>query len=477
MSKIWLLDDDASLRWVLSKALTKADFAVDTFDHPKGLLAQLPHSPPPDLLITDIGMPDISGLQVIEQVHKTWPELPIVVITAFGDLDHTVQAYRGGAFEYLVKPFDLDVAIGIVRKALRSRKKEEPVLSASAKKSQPGLPIIGESVAMQEIFRAIGRLSHAEINVLITGESGTGKELIAQALHQHSPRADKPFVAINTAAIPKELLESELFGHEKGAFTGAAQRRVGRFEQAHGGTLFLDEIGDMPLDFQTRLLRVLASGAFYRVGGHEPLQVDVRIIAATHQPLEKRVAEHAFREDLFHRLNVVRLHLPPLRARREDIPLLLAFHLQRAAAELNAEEKTLHPDVIQHLQNFDWPGNIRQLANLCRWLTVMAPAKMVEWEDLPEDLQARHAASLTVETAPRKNAETNWQQPLRLWSEQALKQQDGPLLEQCIPMVEKILLETALHYTRGHRQEAAALLGWGRNTLARKIKELGLEDS
>ncbi|WJW75526.1 nitrogen regulation protein NR(I) [Thiohalobacter sp. IOR34] len=461
--KIWIIDDDRSIRWVLEKALKQAGMEVASFASATGVLEALASSRP-DALVTDIRMPGINGLELLDSICRDYPELPVIIMTAHSDLDSAVAAYQGGAFEYLPKPFDVDEAVALVRRAVEHSRKQQGERPVASLANTP--EIIGEAPAMQEVFRAIGRLSRSNITVLINGESGTGKELVAQALHRHSPRAGAPFIALNMAAIPRDLLESELFGHEKGAFTGAQSRRIGRFEQADGGTLFLDEIGDMPAELQTRLLRVLADGEFYRVGGHTPVQVDVRIIAATHQNLEQLVKEGRFREDLFHRLNVIRIHIPPLRERREDIPLLLNFFLARAARELGGEAKHPLPEVERYLTRLDWPGNVRQLENLCRWLTVMASSQEIHMSDLPPEL-ATEAATGEAETV-------DWARALRSWAEQAFSRGEGELLDQALPQFERILIETALQKTGGRRQEAARLLGWGRNTLTRKIKELGL---
>ena len=492
----WVVDDDESIRWVLERALKSADIDVVTFPGGAELLDALEEQTP-DVLLTDIRMPGISGLDLLERVHARKPELPIIIMTAHSDLDSAVSAYRGGAFEYLPKPFDLDEAVELVTRAARLAREDLP--EGEAARPQASI-IIGEAPAMQEVFRAIGRLSASNITVLITGESGTGKELVAHALHEHSPRASRPFIAVNTAAIPKDLMESEFFGHEKGAFTGAAAQRRGRFEQAHGGTLFLDEIGDMPADLQTRPLRVLQNGQFYRVGGHTPVSVDVRIIAATNQELEKEVRKGRFREDLFHRLNVIRLRVPPLRERREDIPLLLEFFLGRAARELDMELKSLSKQASQFLSALDWAGNVRQLENLCRWLTVMAPGREVVLEDLPQELRdgsAMPAANAATPVAHEKPAdaqqpapsapvsengggyvqagEQRWDDQLAHWAEQRLSEGADHLLDEAIPSLERVMIRAALARTDGHRQEAARLLGWGRNTLTRKIKELGME--
>ena len=459
---VWVIDDDRSIRWVLERAMAKADIEVTSFETAGAALKALEHDTP-DTVITDIRMPGMGGLELLERLHRDHPELPVIIMTAHSDLESAVSAYQGGAFEYLPKPFDVDDAVALVRRAFQLRR--ERVQPESGPNG--GTPeIIGEAPAMQEVFRAIGRLSHSNITVLINGESGTGKELVAHALHRHSPRAGKPFIALNTAAIPGDLLESELFGHEKGAFTGAQASRRGRFEQADGGTLFLDEIGDMPAELQTRLLRVLSDGEFYRVGGHTPIRVDVRIIAATHQNLDQRVREGLFREDLFHRLNVIRIHVPALRERREDIPLLLDHFLGRAARELNVERKVLLPRVRDYLSSLDWPGNVRQLENTCRWLTVMASGREVHLDDLPPELREQSETTAAV----------GWEQGLAQWADQALARGGNNLLGQATPAFERIMIRAALKRTGGRRQDAARLLGWGRNTLTRKINELGMED-
>jgi len=411
-------------------------------------------------------MPGLDGIGLLDFLKREHPNLPVIIMTAHSDLDSAVSAFQGGAFEYLPKPFDVDDAIDLVKRAI-----DKCVPTVSSKDAAPSgdlhNEIIGEAPAMQEVFRAIGRLSRSNITVLINGESGTGKELVAQALHKHSPRANRPFIAINTAAIPKDLLESELFGHEKGAFTGAQSGRQGRFQQADGGTLFLDEIGDMPLELQTRLLRVLASGEFYRVGGHEPVRADVRVIAATHQDLEKRVRDGSFREDLFHRLNVIRIHLPALRERREDIEPLLSHFLKNAAKELGVDNKIMAPEARDYLCSLDWPGNVRQLENVCRWLIVMAPGREILVDDLPQDLREQ-----TSET----DAGSDWESALKAWVDGKLKRGDKDILDHALPLFEEIMIRSALNYTAGHKQEAARLLGWGRNTLTRKIKELNLTE-
>ncbi len=465
MSKeqIWVVDDDRSIRWVLEKAFRQADMDVRSFEDAESALEAL-HREQPDTIISDIRMPGIDGLELLQRIHGEHPDLPVIVITAHSDLDAAVSAYQGGAFEYLPKPFDVDEAVELARRAVKHHRELHREPEAS---DQVSMEIIGEAPSMQEVFRAIGRLSRSNITVLINGESGTGKELVAHALHRHSPRAAKPFIALNMAAIPRDLLESELFGHEKGAFTGAQSTRQGRFEQADGGTLFLDEIGDMPAELQTRLLRVLAAGEFYRVGGHQPIKVDVRIIAATHQNLEERVAAGEFREDLFHRLNVIRIHIPALRERREDIPLLARHFLRRAAEELDMDPKTLDDETAEYLTRLDWPGNVRQLENTCRWLTVMAPGQTIHLDDLPPEL---------MQAEGRERPAGDWLEALQQWATRQLANGETALLDKALPAFEKTLIRTALQQAGGRRQDAARLLGWGRNTLTRKIKELGMEN-
>jgi len=460
-NEVWVVDDDRSIRWVLEKALQKADMDVQSFSNANDVLAALGRDRP-DAIVSDIRMPGMDGLGLLGRIRSDHPDLPVIIMTAHSDLESAVAAYHGGAFEYLPKPFDIDEAVEQVRRACRHR---QAAGEASAAQVARTPELIGEAPAMQEVFRAIGRLARSNITVLINGESGTGKELVARALHRHSPRASRPFIALNMAAIPRDLLESELFGHERGSFTGAQGRRVGRFEQADGGTLFLDEIGDMPAELQTRLLRVLADGEFYRVGGHEPVRVDVRIIAATHQDLERLVSEGRFREDLFHRLNVIRIHLPPLRERREDIPLLMEHFLALAAKELGGEPKILLPETVEVIKALDWRGNVRQLENAARWLTVMASGREIHVEDLPPEL--RQAASA--------EAATDWRVALRAWARASLRERSTPLLDEALPAFETTLIETALEHTGGRRRDAAVRLGWGRNTLTRKIKELGLD--
>ncbi|KMV70623.1 MULTISPECIES: nitrogen regulation protein NR(I) [Rosenbergiella] len=466
---VWIVDDDSSIRWVLERALTGAGLVCTAFESSHDVLDALA-TKTPDVLLSDIRMPGMDGLGLLKQIKKRHPMLPVIIMTAHSDLDAAVSAYQQGAFDYLPKPFDIDEAVALTERAISHYQEQQQ--PRHQQEDGPTTDIIGEAPAMQDVFRIIGRLSRSSISVLINGESGTGKELVAHALHRHSPRVKAPFIALNMAAIPKDLIESELFGHEKGAFTGAGQVRQGRFEQADGGTLFLDEIGDMPLDVQTRLLRVLADGQFYRVGGYAPVKVDVRIIAATHQNLELRVQEGKFREDLFHRLNVIRIHLPPLRERREDIPRLANYFLQTAARELGVETKVLHTDTINALTHMTWPGNVRQLENTCRWLTVMAAGQEVLLQDLPPELFDN--------TVPQENNSSpsvpeSWSGLLAQWAERALRSGHQDLLSEAQPEMERVLLNTALQHTRGHKQEAARLLGWGRNTLTRKLKELGME--
>ncbi|HDQ4191889.1 two-component system response regulator NtrC [Pseudomonas aeruginosa] len=459
---VWIVDDDRSIRWVLEKALQQEGMTTVSFDSADSVIGRLGRQQP-DVIISDIRMPGASGLDLLAQIRELHPRLPVIIMTAHSDLDSAVASYQGGAFEYLPKPFDVDEAVSLVKR-VNQHAQEQQGLELPANQARTP-EIIGEAPAMQEVFRAIGRLSHSNITVLINGESGTGKELVAHALHRHSPRAASPFIALNMAAIPKDLMESELFGHEKGAFTGAAAQRRGRFEQADGGTLFLDEIGDMPADTQTRLLRVLADGEFYRVGGHTPVKVDVRIIAATHQNLESLVRDGKFREDLFHRLNVIRIHIPRLADRREDIPALARHFLSRAAQELAVEPKLLKAETEEYLKNLGWPGNVRQLENTCRWITVMASGREVHIDDLPPELL----------TQPQDSAPAaNWEQALRQWADQALGRGQSNLLDSAVPAFERIMIETALKHTAGRRRDAAVLLGWGRNTLTRKIKELGM---
>ena len=460
-SSVWVVDDDASIRWVLEKALSNAGFAATLFDNADDVLKRVRREQP-DVIITDIRMPGTSGLEMLEVLGSDAPDLPVIVMTAHSDLDSAVSAYQGGAFEYLPKPFDLEEAVALVGRALQKKALEDTEPKVAKRDSE----IIGEAPAMQTVFRVIGRLSGSQMNVLISGESGTGKELVARAIYRNSPRSAKPFVAINTAAIPAELLESELFGHEKGAFTGAQEQRRGRFEQASGGTLFLDEIGDMPLELQTRLLRVLSDGTFFRVGGHKELTADVRVVAATNQDLGRCVAEGRFREDLFHRLNVIGITLPPLRERREDIPALAEAFLYKAATELEVEPKRLDSSAMQVLCETLWPGNVRELENLCRRLTVLAPGATVTTVDLPSDVSTRSVAT---------ESSQNWQRFLEEAAAERFARGQKDVLSELGPDFERVLLRTALGFTGGRKQEAARWIGWGRNTLTRKLKELDVD--
>ncbi|EGM77197.1 nitrogen regulation protein NR(I) [Rheinheimera sp. A13L] len=465
---VWIIDDDNSIRWVLEKALARADIACESYASADLMLQRLQYEQP-TVVVSDIRMPGTDGMALLTKLQELSPELPVIIMTAHSDLDSAVNAFKKGAFEYLPKPFDINEAVSLIQRALAHSQAKQPKQQAVVQTEVP--EIIGEAPAMQEVFRAIGRLSRSSISVLINGQSGTGKELVAHALHKHSPRSEQPFIALNMAAIPKDLIESELFGHEKGAFTGAANLRKGRFEQADGGTLFLDEIGDMPLDVQTRLLRVLADGQFYRVGGHQGISVDVRIIAATHQNLEILVAEGKFREDLFHRLNVIRIQIPALKDRKQDIPKLAQHFLQQAARELNVEAKNLAPETEKFIAQLDWPGNVRQLENSCRWLTVMASGKQVLLSDLPPELTSAPKVIVSSTTGGQQS----WQDALAAWVSQKLNAGEENILAEAGPEFEKIVLQQALHYTHGHKQDAAKRLGWGRNTLTRKLKELNME--
>jgi len=470
--RVWLVDDDTSIRWVLERALKNAGMVPKAFDAAESALAAL-RADAPDVLITDIRMSGQSGLELLRRIHAVQAQLPVIVMTAYSDLGSAVSAYESGAFEYLPKPFDIDQAVDLVRRAAANGERSVALDgSATAGAAETAATVripelLGRAPAMQQVFRAIGRLSRSSVNVLITGESGTGKELAARALHEHSPRAHKPFIALNTSAIPSELLESELFGHEKGSFTGADALRRGRFEQADGGALFLDEIGDMSTSLQTRLLRVLAEREFYRVGGQAPIRVDVRVIAATHQHLEERVRAGQFREDLFHRLNVIRIELPPLRARHEDIADLLQHYLRMAAQELGVETKALSDEARTRLAAYPWPGNVRELVNLCRRLTVLAPGSEILAEDLPAEMRGASASSAR---------DADWTAALERWADQRSPLPPRPLLDDALPALERTLIRIALKHTQGHRQDAAKLLGWGRNTLTRKLKELGMDD-
>src|ERR1700761_4815952 len=501
MKPIWIVDDDQSIRWVLEKALARENFATRSFANVREASAALDHDSP-QVLVSDIRMPGGSGLELLQTVRDKVPGLPVIIMTAFSDLDSAVAAFQGGAFEYLAKPFDVDKAVELIRRAVDESMRGEQTWDDRVAEAPE---MLGQAPAMQDMFRAIGRLSHSAATVLITGESGTGKELVARALHRHSPRANGPFIALNTAAIPKDLLESELFGHERGAFTGAQTMRRGRFEQADGGTLFLDEIGDMPFDLQTRLLRVLSDGQFYRVGGHQPIKANVRVIAATHQNLEERVRQGGVREDLFHRLNVIRLRLPPLRERAEDVPALARFFLQKSAKELGVEPKRVTDEALEAMKGFDFPGNVRQLENICHWLTVMAPAQVIESKDLPPELLVPRGAAprpSSSDVAPGPGTSggfavaepashvsvlpsahlagvpggSSWLGDLELAARTLLDAGSPDVWEQLSRQFEGQLIRTALALTRGRRIEAAQKLGIGRNTITRKIQELGLDD-
>jgi two-component system nitrogen regulation response regulator GlnG len=463
MRPVWIIDDDRSIRWVLEKSLAREDIEFKSFASADDAARALGQDFP-QVVVSDIRMPGSSGLDFLQMLHERHPQIPVIIMTAYSDLESAVASFQGGAFEYLPKPFDINHAIELIRRALEHGRRK----ADDNEQVEAATDILGQAPAMQEVFRAIGRLSQSHATVLINGESGTGKELVARALHRHSPRADKPFIAINTAAIPKDLLESELFGHERGAFTGAATTRHGRFEQAEGGTLFLDEIGDMPSDLQTRLLRVLSDGNFYRVGGHQPIKANVRIITATHQNLDERVKLGLFREDLFHRLNVIRLRLPPLRERREDILLLAKYFLQKSARELAVEQKQFSEATLQHLSMQDFPGNVRQLENLCHWLTVMTPSKIVEIADLPPEWRNGSAMDSVHKG--------DWSAALAQYAALALQRGDERIMDVLTAQFERTLILQALQHTNGRRIEASTLLGIGRNTLTRKIQELGLDN-
>lgn len=471
MKNVWIVDDDRSIRWVLEKALQKADIPCKTFSEAESVLQAIKKEQPA-LILSDIHMPGKSGLEMLAEIKKSYPKLPIIIMTAYSDLDSAVASFQGGAFEYLPKPFDIDKAIELVRRATEESEEEEQTPA-----EETASEIIGKAPAMQEVFRAIGRLSQSKATVLLTGESGAGKEVVARALHKHSPRSNAPFVAINMAAIPKDLMETELFGHEKGAFTGASAIRHGRFEQAEGGTLLLDEIGDMPAELQTRLLRVLSDGYYYRVGGHQSLKANVRIIAATHQNLEAMVRENRFREDLYHRLNVIRLRLPPLRERPEDIPLLVNHFLQKSAENLGVEPKLMSEEAMEFLKRFPFPGNVRQLENLCNWLVVMAPSQHIRVTDLPEEVRNGEAEKVhkNGEVSGSTPAGGSWEELLKGEVKEMLKNQSPDLMKQLADTFESIVIGTALEYTHGRRVDAATRLGIGRNTITRKIAELKLE--
>ena len=465
MKPVWIVDDDRSIRWVFEKALSREGISYNSFSSAREALDALSGGPP-QVLISDIRMPGESGIELLQQVKEKYPAVPVIVMTAYSDLESAVAAFQGGAYEYLPKPFDVDQAVELIRRALDESQREQAALEPVGEVPE----ILGQAPAMQEVFRAIGRLSQSSATVLITGESGTGKELVARALHRHSTRVAKPFVAINTAAMPKDLLESELFGHERGAFTGAQALRRGRFEQAEGGTLFLDEIGDMPAELQTRLLRVLSDGTFYRVGGHQQLKANVRVIAATHQDLDARVREGAFREDLYHRLNVIRVRIPSLRERREDIPLLARHFLAKSAKELSVEPKRLSDEVLAHLARMDFPGNVRQVENLCHWLTVMAPGQAIGIADLPAEFRGEPAGTGAV-------AASDWIAALEQEVERRLARGETGVMDHLSRQFERSLISKALARTGGRRIEAANLLGMGRNTITRKIQELGIGDA
>jgi two-component system nitrogen regulation response regulator GlnG len=460
MKPVWIVDDDRSIRWVIEKALSREGIAFNSFSSAQDALEALSGGSP-EVLVSDIRMPGLSGLELLNAVKQRHPGVPVIVMTAYSDLDSAVAAFQGGAYEYLPKPFDVDQAVELIRRALDESRRETQAAETVAEPKE----ILGQAPAMQEVFRAIGRLSQSSATVLITGESGTGKELVARALHRHSARAQKPFVAINTAAMPKDLLESELFGHERGSFTGAQQQRRGRFEQAEGGTLFLDEIGDMPPELQTRLLRVLSDGNYYRVGGHQQIKANVRVIAATHQNLEQRVREGTFREDLYHRLNVIRLRLPNLRERSEDVPLLARHFLSMSAKQLGVDPKRLSDDALAHLARLEFPGNVRQLENLCHWLTVMAPGQIVDIGDLPAEFRDQVATT-----------SSDWLAALESEAERRLARGETGILDGLSRQFERALITKALERTAGRRIEAANLLGMGRNTITRKIQELGIDD-
>ena len=485
MKTVWIVDDDRSIRWVLEKALARENIPCKAFSTAQEVLAELERDTP-QVLVSDLRMPGTNGTELLRAVKREHPGLPVIIMTAFSDLDSAVSAFQSGAFEYLPKPFDVDKAVELIRRAV-----DESVRESQADESPLESPeILGQAPSMQEVFRAIGRLSQSNVTVLITGESGSGKEVVARALHKHSPRAEMPFIALNMAAIPRDLLESELFGHERGAFTGAQAMRRGRFEQAEGGTLFLDEIGDMPSELQTRLLRVLSDGTYYRVGGHQPIKAEVRIIAATHQNLEERVRQGSFREDLYHRLDVIRLRLPPLRERREDIPILARHFLARSAAELGVEPKRLSDEALAFINQLPFPGNVRQLENLCHWLTVLAPAQAVKVEDLPQELRHESLPTAVLPLGPAGNghhasafaatgatwSHQEWLSLLSVEVERRLKAGSPDVMDALSREFEAAVIRTALKHTHGRRIDAATRLGVGRNTITRKIQDLGLKE-
>ena len=460
MHKVWLADDDEAIRIVLEESLKNSGYATTTFSNASDLIEKL-NSDTPDLIITDVHMPGMHGYDLLKHINNNYSELPVIIMTAFADMQAAVDSYGSGAFEYIPKPFDLDETIKIVQRALEKKP------STRGLKSSPKTDIIGKAQSMQMVFRAIGKLSNTNATVLVQGESGTGKELIAKSLHKNSPRHDMPFIALNMADIPKELVESELFGHEKGAFTGAVDRRLGRFEQANGGTLFLDEIGDMPLDSQTRLLRVLSNKEFYRVGGDKPIKADVRIIAATHQNLHNLVSQSKFREDLFYRLNVIKIDVPPLRERKDDIELLAKYFLKKNSDAAGEELRVLSNETIDALNRYEWPGNVRQLENTCYWLTLMSPTQNVQPSDLPNEI-------LEIDANLSANSDSSWEDGFVSWLKGLVDSQETGVLDFVNPKIEKLLIKTALEKTNGKKNDAANLLGWGRNTLAKKIKELGI---
>lgn len=488
MKPIWIVDDDQSIRWVLEKALSRENIPHRSFTNPNDVLNAL-EKESPEVLISDIRMPRGNGIDLLQHVKASHPNLPVIIMTAYSDLESAVSSFQGGAFEYLTKPFDIDKAVELIHRAVGEGKRTQSPAKESTTWSQEAPEIIGQAPAMQEVFRAIGRLSQSQVTVLITGESGTGKELVAHALHKHSPRAKGPFIALNTAAIPKDLLESELFGHERGAFTGAQALRRGRFEQAEGGTLFLDEIGDMPFDLQTRLLRVLSDGHYYRVGGHDPIRANVRIIAATHQNLEARVTSGLFREDLLHRLNVIRIRLPALRERPDDIPALARHFMVSSAKSLGVEAKRLSDEALKVISKMHFPGNVRQLENLCHWMTVMSPSTVVGVNDLPEDLLLSantpamnvSVSTLGQNTAPvidgaiAQRAGSDWESNLNRLVVKMLQDNDKEVFDCLLARFEKSVLTAALEVTRGRKVEAATRLGIGRNTITRKLQELHID--
>ena len=458
-NSVWIIDDDESIRWVLEKSLSEEGFEVSSFESADQALKKIKLDPP-QVILSDIRMTGTTGIELLDEVNASNINIPIIIMTAHSDLKSAVESYEHGAWEYLPKPFDIKEAVKIVGRAIKGKEKKTKFDEADTK-----VEIVGEAAAMQEVYRAIGKLSNSNSTVLLVGESGTGKELVAKAIYQHSLRKENPFIALNMADIPKDLLEAELFGHERGAFTGAEEKRIGRFEQANEGTLFLDEIGDMPLETQTRLLRVLSNGEFYRVGGREPIKVNVRIIAATHQNLEDNVKKRTFREDLFHRLNVIKLILPKLNERKEDISVLAKHFLKISSKEIGElENKYLSKEVEEYFLHLPWPGNVRQLENVCRWLTVMSPSQEIRIEDLPKELLTEIS-----------NTQNNWSETLRKWVKESLLKGETNILETALPEFEKTLIEEALKKTKGKKKEAAKLLGWGRNTLTRKIKEIGIK--